>query len=509
MTKTPAEVPQDLGSDLLRVAASAPERRALIFPGGSWSYAQLLTSAVSFREELGLAPIPGISRLILELPTGPERIGALYGAWMAGWVVLPVHDDATTEERDRLVSGFSPKGALGPEGFVVLGGAVPPQGTEGATPSPPFPCASALVLSSGTTGAARGVLLGSRQLKTSADGAAHRLDLNQEDVWGLVLSTAHIGGLALVVRAIRLGCGIRLWPKFDAEEVSAALVEGSISHVSLVPVMLGLMVDALRTSGRRPSDRFRCVLAGGAHTSAALREAAREASVPLALTYGMTEACSQVATATPQLGIAKPGTVGSPLPHVEVRIDPSGMETRNTEPGEVGSGGARGEVLVRGETLAFGAVHAGAPWQLTSLVDTGGWFRTGDLGSCDADGHLWIEGRKEGRIITGGFTVDPLEVEGLILTVDGVREVAVVGVPDPTWGEIVVAFVAGENWTSIGGLISDVDAICRQRLTRAKCPSQIVQVETLPRNRNGKVLRRQLAEEFHNAEPGRGRADEP
>ena len=125
---------------------------------------------------------------------------------------------------------------------------------------------------------------------------------------------------------------------------------------------------------------------------------------PVALTYGLTEACSQVATAPPELVTAKPGTVGSPLEGVELRMLESG------------------EIALRGPTVA------------PSFVDETGWLRTGDFGSLDGDGHLWITGREDERIVTGGVNVHPAAVEDAIRDVPGVVAVAVAGIRDETWG---------------------------------------------------------------------------
>jgi O-succinylbenzoic acid--CoA ligase len=184
---------------------------------------------------------------------------------------------------------------------------------------------------------------------------------------------------------------------------------------------------------------------------------------PLALTYGMTEMTSQVATAPPERVRAKPGTVGAPLDGAEVRVAPDG------------------EILTRGATLALGYVGAEAP-----LRDPDGWYHTGDLGRVDHDGDLWVTGRRSDRIVSGGVNVDAHEVEAALREHPAVGDACVVGVPDDRWGEAVAAALVPR-----GGPV-DLDGLAdwlRGRLSPAKRPRRWRVVEALPLNANGKVDR--------------------
>jgi len=189
---------------------------------------------------------------------------------------------------------------------------------------------------------------------------------------------------------------------------------------------------------------------------------------PVALTYGMTETCSQVATASPALVRRKPATVGPPLPGVEVRIADDG------------------EIRVRGATVAAGYVGGEA-----LDLDDDGWLRTGDLGELDGEGDLRVVGRRAERIVSGGVNVDPLEVEGALREAPGVEDAAVVGLPDPVWGERVAAAVVARR---AGAAARDeLEAYLRRRLSGPKRPRTLVVVDALPRNRMGKVDREAVA----------------
>jgi O-succinylbenzoic acid--CoA ligase len=203
------------------------------------------------------------------------------------------------------------------------------------------------------------------------------------------------------------------------------------------------------------------------------------AGLPIALTYGLTEATSQVATASPAEVRSDPDSVGRPLEGVDVRIS------------------ADGEILVRGPTVAPGL------WGGGTLTDEGGWLATGDLGSLDGQGRLRVTGRRSDRIVSGGATVDAHEVEAVLRTHPSISDACVVGIPDPTWGQRVTAAVVG-----VPGHAVDPDVLrewLRPRLSPAKRPKRIHAVAALPLNPNGKVDRaavRRLVDRSESNLPG-------
>jgi len=233
-----------------------------------------------------------------------------------------------------------------------------------------------------------------------------------------------------------------------------------VTHVSLVPTQLLRLLDH-RADGPPPS--FRCALIGGARAPADLVSRALEAGWPLALTYGMTEMTSQVATAPPDLVRAKPGALGEPLEGVELKVD----------------GG--GEILVRGRTQAIGYVGSDE-----AIADADGWHHTGDLGHIDDVGDVWVTGRRIDRIVSGGVTVDALEVEQALRGHPAVADACVVGVSDAEWGEVVGACVVPAE----GEFDLDVvDESLRERLSVAKRPRFWWVEKELPLNAHGKVER--------------------
>ena len=410
-----------------------------------------------------------------------DVLAALHGIWKAGGTVAPFNDRWTENEMVRALEILTPHLLLagdGPQGFLEdphfstdrkvfrLGSSADSsrpslfemEPSLEALPGLPMESDAAHLLSSGTSGRPRVVRITARNLLASARGSQERLDLSPSDRWLGSLSLSHVGGVALVTRASAVGSALVLRGLFKTTTFLALLEAGAITHASLVPTMLHQMLEAW--GDRAAPDSLRCLLIGGAPAREDLVQAALDAGFPIALTYGLTEASSQVATAPPALVREKPGTVGDPLPGVRIRVSDSG------------------ELLVKGPTVAPGEARAG------------GWLHTGDLAFQDADGHLWVTGRRSDRIISGGVNVDPAEVAKVLEAHPQVEEAVALGVPDQEWGERVVAFVVS-RFPGLP-LKEELDELARSTLSPAKRPRSIEFLDSLPRNPNGKVDREKV-----------------
>ncbi len=446
-----------------------------------WSYEILSTEA----EKLGrrLADIGvGPGRLVAVAGgLNAEFLAALHGVWKTGAAVAPLDHRWTAPETDRAFRILSPDllllGVLtpddparlpsehrgdtfrldrgGPSGLPFLPDTGPPfKDLPGLT----VESHAAHLLTSGTSGRPRVVRITCGNLRASAEGSRERLGLGPLDRWYASLSLSHVGGLALVTRAALMGSALVSRGPFDLPTFSALVEKGAVTHASLVPTMLHRALHSW--AGKPPPPSLKCLLIGGAPAGDGLVREAVEAGFPIALTYGLTEASSQVATAPPWLVRKKPGTVGEPLPGTGVRVADND------------------ELLVQGPTVAPGQAAED------------GWLHTGDLARLDADGHLWIIGRRSDRIISGGENVDPGEVEGVLQSHPLVEEAVVVGIPDREWGERVVAVVVASSF----GSPSEGELLARARgsLSPAKRPRVIQFLDTIPRNPNGKVDREKI-----------------
>ena len=430
--------------DVLGRAGGRPDALALVGPSGRWTYGALDALVDARAKRLVSEGIePGrIAPAVLE----PDVEGVVWmlAAWRIAAVPAPLNPRLAPAERRAATEAL----AEAPAGAQVV------------------------LWTSGTEGRPRGVALSFENLEASTAAAAERLSLAADDVWLASLSPAHVGGLVLVTRSLLLGATLIAAGGFDAGAASdlvngtAAFDAPPVTHVSLVPTQLLRLLDARR--GAPAPDGFRCALIGGAHAPAELVGRALRAGWPLGLTYGATEMCSQIATAPPERTRDKTGTVGRPLAGCDVRLS------------------ADGEILARGPTLALGYVVGSDPTGLAPVADADGWYHTGDLGRIDEDGDLWIIGRRADRIVSGGVTVDAVEVEEALRAHPAVIDACVVGVPDDTWGERVAAWVE----PVVGELdLDELERWLREHVGAAKRPRRWHVAGGLPRNANGKIDR--------------------
>ncbi len=431
--------------------SSRPAGLALEDEAGRLTYRELASLAAETAREMRASGIGPGSVVGLEGALDRGTVTTLHAIWMTGASAAPLNQRWTEVEREVALELLNPT-------HLIRDPTLPARKPSVGFPFPGLEegAEAARLLTSGTSGRPRVVRLSAGNLRANARASSERLGLKWSDRWLASLSLAHVGGLALATRAALLGSALVLRGAFEVSSFIELVGSGAFTHASLVPTMLHQVLEAWGDRGRPES--LRCLLIGGASAPERLVRSAVEAGFPVALTYGLTEASSQVATAPPAVVFEKPGTVGLPLPGLEVRL------------------GEGGELLVRGPTVTLG--EAGVE----------GWLSTGDLAELDEDGDLWILGRQSDRIISGGVNVDPAEVEELLETHPDVVDAVVTGIPDVEWGEQVVAGVVTDR--SQAGLEEELDRLVRSALSAAKRPRKIKVLRAVPRNPNGKVDRR-------------------
>jgi o-succinylbenzoate---CoA ligase len=412
-----------------------PDRLAVEAGDERLTYAELEARARSAAGALGDHGVSRGNRVGLALAAGPQLVAALHGCMLLGAVGVPIDLRLGPAERAARAAGAA----------VVV--ERPLQGPPTREIEPLRLDAIATVMhTSGTTSAPRPVPLSYGNWQASALASAVALGLDPNERWLCPMPLVHVGGLSIVIRSAIYGTTAVLHGGFDTARVAAVLSDPAerITLVSLVPTMLARLLDA----GLRSPPTLRWALLGGGPIPEPLLRRAAEAGVPVAPTYGMTEACSQIATN------------GWPLPGVELEL------------------GGDDEVLVRGPTVSEGA-----------LADDG-WLHTGDLGAFDQRGWLVITGRKADTIVTGGENVAPAEVEAALLAHPAIADAAVHGRPDPEWGEAVVATVVLRDGLAVDP--SELQQHCAARLARFKVPKAVELADSLPRTESGKLLRREL-----------------
>jgi o-succinylbenzoate---CoA ligase len=443
---------------LSRAAASRPAHPALISGEGSFSYEQLLAAARAGADQLSRLGAGRGDRVAIVLEGGFAFAQALHACLLLGAVAVPVDTRLRAGERETVAAGS----AVVVSEPLDVGARAPASAREPVVHD--LEATAVVVHTSGTSAAPRPVALTYGDVLWSALGSAAALDARAHDRWLCALPVSHVGGLSILLRSAIYATTAVVHPRFETDRVLQALQREEITLVSLVATTLARLLDA----GLAAPPRLRCALTGGGPVPAALVARARGAGVPVALTYGLTEACSQVTT-TPVAELSfETLPPGPPLFCVRVAIAPGG------------DGASReGEILVAGPTVA------------SASLQRDGWLHTGDLGWIDAHGRLHVSGRVGDTIISGGENVAPAEVESALEAHPGVLEAAVIGRDHPGWGQTVTAIVVPTPGWRVDG--EQLREHCKGELAPFKVPREIeLREQPLPRTRSGKLQRGKL-----------------
>jgi O-succinylbenzoic acid--CoA ligase len=327
-----------------------------------------------------------------------------------------------------------------------------------------------VLFTSGTTGAAKPVTLTYANHRASALATAWSLGVSPDDRWLCVLPLFHVGGLAILMRSAIYRTAAIIHPRFDPAATLESLESGEATLVSLVPTQLRRLLDG--GLGERETPALRAILLGGGPMPRELLADAVERGLPVHQSYGMTETASQVASLPATEALDGGPSAGRLLPGVAAITDP-----------------ASGEILLRG------------PMVSREALDADGWLHTGDRGRLDEDRLLQVEGRLDDVIVTGGENVAAAEVERALLEHPAVAEAAVVGEPDPDWGERVVAYVVPAPGAGPPE-DSELASHCRARIAPYKVPKAVHVVDALPLTALGKVERHALGRPAAGRVPG-------
>jgi malonyl-CoA/methylmalonyl-CoA synthetase len=428
-------------------------------------------------------------RLAVQLANRVEFLDLLLATLKLGAVLVPVNvlyrerevahilEDAepsavvTTPELAALVPARRPVwdvDALATEAAAVGDGSRIPVEVDSGDPA-------ALVYTSGTTGRAKGAVLSHANLAANAATLVDAWRITDEDRYLAVLPLFHVHGLANGVLCwLASGCFMRLAPRFEHERAQALFESFRPTLFFGVPTVYVRLLEVPEAAATGIGAHARLFVSGSAPLPARVFEAFRARFGHEVLErYGMTETLMTIGN--PYEGERRPGTVGLPFAGVSMRIVDG--EGHDAPVGEAG------ELLVKGPAV-FSGYWRNA--EATAAAFDRGWFRTGDLASRAADGYVTLHGRASELVLCGGFNVYPREIEDVLLEQPGVREAAVVGVPDEVRGERPAAFYAGD------ALPEALEAACRRQLASFKVPAAFVRVDALPRTALGKVEKHRL-----------------
>ena len=332
---------------------------------------------------------------------------------------------------------------------------------------------ASIMYTSGTTGKPKGVLQTFGNHFYSAVSSALNLGLSSADKWLCVAPIFHISGFSIIMRGLIYGMTVRLVEKFRAEEIERILANETVTIMSVVPFMLKKLIQQQNKTNTHYNSAFRCMLLGGGTIDRETLEICLQRSIPVVQCYGMTETCSQIVALRSVDALLKLGSVGQPLFSTQLKLSKDG------------------EILLKTPALTPGYLNL--PNKLPSkMID--GWYRTGDIGHLDKEGYLYIDGRADEMLISGGENIFPQEVEQVYQRYPQINEVAVVGQNDSVWGQVPVAFVVSDRRLSPTKLMN----YGYEHLARYKVPQHYIFVSELPKNASGKIRRFMLREKLNN-----------
>lgn len=515
-TSRPASVAALFGGH----ARATPRAPCLWADGESWSYSRVASQARALAVGLRRLGVEPGDRVAAALPNWPEFVISALAAAEVGAVLVPITPTCSARELRFILRNSESAVAITAEEwngvdylqrfetllaalpdlqYVVTvgeedlwyddrifqfedmiaagrGREVPPSGADPARD----PCA--ILYTSGTTGAPKGVVLTHEGLVGTALAAAERLSLGGDDRTLCSVPLANIFGLTALLTALGTGGALVLQERFDAGEALALAAAHEVTVVHGVPTMFFMLLRALRHAGARPGALRTGAIAGAPVGANLVREVRRHLVPDVEIAYGLTEASATVSITTPADPEAKRAhTVGRPLDGVEIQV--------LDEDGSVLPNESVGELAIRGYNVMRGYLRQ--PGQTHKTMTEDGFLKTGDLAMVDPEGYLHIVGRLSDVILRGGFSVHPAEIEVQLRSHPAVEEAVVLGLPNDVLGELICACVV----TAEGALITarEIRDFCRESLADNKVPDVIHFLDELPEAPTARVRRVSLA----------------
>lgn len=492
---------------LTRTARWLPDQTALVFHDRSITYAQLDRLSQAAADYLQQSGLQQGQRVALMLPNTPAFVVWYYAVLRLGAVAVSVSTRLTPREVGYVVSDCGATSvialgdtlqemereltpdvtirvATGIDGVDVAGQPLTVDSQSKSTWVDADPDAAALILyTSGTTGFAKGATLSHRNVRTNVCAFNHLCGMESSDRMLLAVPLFHcFGQNALLNSAFNVGATLVLQERFDLNETRRLIQQHQVTQLYGVPMMFQLLHDSCEPGDLSSVDY--CFSAAATLPIQVSRAWQQKFEMPIYEGYGLTET-SPFASYNHRVRFV-PGSIGTPIDGVEMKIVDS-------ETGQDSARGDLGEIVIRGPNVMLG--YWNRPEESAQAIRNG-WFHSGDIGRMDEDGFFYIVDRVKDMISIGGVKVFPAEVERVFLDHPDISQIAIVGIPDPVFGEQVVAFIvceAGRD-SSASEWLDDVAGFAKENLSNFKIPRQFFQVDELPRNPSGKILKTKLRE---------------
>ena len=504
-----------VGVHLREVAVDHPDLVAMVEiddagqARGKWTYSNLLANSDRLARSLASRFAPG-EKVVVWAPNIPEWIFMEYACGLAGLVLVTANPSFQAKElryvleqsgavalfmvdefRGNPMREIAENATASVEGIREVinlndEAALHARGDlEGVLPAVAPDDAAQIQYTSGTTGFPKGAVLSHKNLINNARLYCHRKKVGRHSVWANFMPLFHTAGCATgALGCLQAACKMLLIKRFDADVFAKLIEEQEVTTCFAVPTMLFGLLEALE---RKPRDMssLEVISTGGAPVPPELvRRVRNRLDCHLLSAFGQTEhspmICLNPIEATQEQIVE---TAGQPLPQTEVSVQ-SPEDSRVMPIGEVG------EICARSYGVMIG--YNDNPEATGAAIDEDGWLHTGDLGTMDAQGFIRVTGRVKDMIIRGGENLFPAEIEAVLVEHSQIRQVAVVGLPDEKWGEIIAAFMLSETTPEL----HELKAYCQKHLSAQKTPTTWVQVPEFPLTGSGKVQKFAIRDKF-------------
>ncbi|MBY0547990.1 MAG: AMP-binding protein [Candidatus Obscuribacterales bacterium] len=515
--------PMNLFETLALQADTRPHKEALVHETERMTYSDLMSRAAAIGLQLKKVGVKRADRVAVLFPNHPDYVASFFAVAGLGATIVPVNPLLRSEEIAHILSDS------GAETLIVfetaVGEALKSQdvvpslkfmlvsGLSDTTTAPVnkhniviqkltsdkvdpkrFPRELAvdpdrdlamLVYTSGTTGKPKGAMLTHGNILAVFPRRLDLLEIDDRDRVLAVLPMCHIYGITvLMIGTLSTGGTLVVLPRFEAAAALELIAKERVTIIPAVPAMHRFVLMELANRSYDVSSVRMCMSGGSALPTELISELETALGAACVEGYALTET-SCAATLNPLRGKRKPGSVGPALESIELRI--LGADGQSLPSGEENIG----EVQIRGANIMRG--YYNQPQATADVIDSKGWFSTGDLGYKDADGYLYLVGRKKEMIIRGGQNIYPREIEDVIGRIPGVVESAVIGIPDKFMGERVKAIVVTSKTSNVVPTEEQIKSFCAEHLAEYKVPRIVEFADTLPRNSTGKILKRLLS----------------